>query len=94
MAKQLANMLDAVLPGLPPVTTFLSSVQAAQMMPVDEGEADSGKKRLFGDSVAFVGTKIGVAKKSKPGPEALRALRARFQSENRFIGTISVYILP
>ena len=58
-------MLDAVLPGLPPVTAFLSCVQAAQMKPVAEGEADSGKNRLFGGSVASVGTKVGVANKSK-----------------------------
>ena len=38
---------------------------APQMKPVAEGEADNGKNRLFGDSVAFVGTEIGVAKKSK-----------------------------
>ena len=33
-------------------------------MPVDEGEADSGKNRLFGEWAALVGTKIGMAKKS------------------------------
>ena len=60
MAKQLANMLDAVLPALPSVSTFLSCVRAAQMKPDGEVEAESGKNGLYGDSVDVVGTKVGV----------------------------------
>ena len=48
---------------------------APQMKPVAEGEADNGKNRLFGDSVALVGTKIGVAKKSKGSTVLSTAVR-------------------
>ena len=58
-------MLDAVLLGLPPVTTFLSTVLATLVKPVVAAEAESGKNRLFGDSFASIGRKAGVAKRSK-----------------------------
>ena len=63
------------------------------MKPVAEGEANIGKNCLFGDSVAFVGTKIGVAKKSEEFDAMRKEQEIEFKGLDEWFESLAMFVV-
>ena len=81
MSKQLANMLDAVLPELPAVRLFLDTIIEVSQKPLASGKR--GKDHLYGDSIHSVESKGGVPTSTfQAGLKVVQEFEAMRQDNN------------